>query len=132
MATLPQFLSKLYKETGYQNEADWSILCQAEKLADECTVDPDVPSQWFFLLLIAEMIMGLGFSGFMTLGMSYLHDSVPPEKRAFFQGILLTIFIFGPLLAFGFILPAVSMMYVDFYRADGISMDRLGVSMCNK
>lgn len=46
------------------------------------------------------------------------------EKRAFFQGILLTIFIFGPLLAFGFILPAVSMMYVDFYRANGISMDR--------
>ena len=59
----------------------------------------------------------------MTLGMSYLHDSVVPEKRAFYQGILLTIFIAGPLLAFGFILPAVSMLYVDFYRSD-ISMDR--------
>ena len=32
--------------------------------------------------------MGFGFSGFMTLGMSYLHDISPPEQRAYNQGEL--------------------------------------------
>lgn len=77
MATLPQFLSPPYKQNGYENAADWSILCSSEKSVADCTAQSDAPSQWFFLLLIAEMIMGLGFSGFMTLGMSYLHDSTP-------------------------------------------------------
>ena len=63
--------------------------------------------------------MGLGFSGFMTLGMSYLHDSSSFSQRAYNQGILLTIFIAGPLISFGFVLPTVSIVfYVDFYRGD--------------
>ena len=123
VAVLPQFLSEPYKQNKSENNAEWSLLCKGNDTINTCNESTGSVSSWFFVLLIGEVIMGLGFSGFMTLGMSYLHDSVTPEKRGFYQGILLTIFIGGPLMAFGFILPSVSMLYVDFYRSD-ITMDR--------
>ena len=45
-------------------------------------------SRLFYWILVGEVIMGFGFSGFMTLGMSYLHDISPPEQRAYNQGEL--------------------------------------------
>ena len=45
-------------------------------------------SRLFYWILVGEVIMGFGFSGFMTLGMSYLHDISPPEQRAYNQGKL--------------------------------------------
>lgn len=115
-ATLPQFLSPPYDASG---EASHGILCNAEN--PTCA---ESASKYFFFLLIGEIFMGLGFSGFMPLGMSYLHDSLTsPKQRGFYQGILLAIFVLGPLIAFAFIQPVASLLYVDFYRSDTI-MDR--------
>ena len=115
-ATLPQFLSPPYDASG---EASHGILCNAEN--PTCA---ESASKYFFFLLIGEIFMGLGFSGFMPLGMSYLHDSLTsPKQRGFYQGILLAIFVLGPLFAFAFIQPVASLLYVDFYRSDTI-MDR--------
>ena len=45
------------------------------------------------------------------------------NQKAFVKGILLAIFVCGPLIAFAFIQPVASLLYVDFYRSETI-MDR--------
>ena len=126
-------------EHTFDNITAYGLVCGREP--EQCQKSEN-ESSLFYWILAGELIMGLGFSGFMTLGMSYLHDSSSFSQRAYNQGrvsafrrinsvflaekaytlnqgILLTIFIAGPLISFGFVLPTVSIVfYVDFYRGE--------------
>lgn len=119
--TLPQWLSNPYHEEHvFNNVTTFGMLCPSNDAL--CTSDAN-ESILFYWILLGEVVMGLGFSGMFSLGMSYLQDASPQEDRAYNQGILLAIFLAGPLISFSIIMPIVSyVFYVDFYRAD-IKMD---------
>ena len=119
--TLPQWLSEPYLvEHTFDNRTSYGIVCQMGELSCQSSKNE---SKLFYWILVGEVIMGLGFSGFMTLGMSYLQDASLPNNRAYNQGVFWTIFFTGPLISFGGIFPYVTRKYVDFYRGS-TNMDR--------
>ena len=59
IAVFPQFLSNPYKENGWENKADWSVICRPNQTVSQtCLESAEPASNWFFLLLVGEVIMG--------------------------------------------------------------------------
>ena len=87
--TLQKWLSEPYaKEHIFDNITSYDLICGLGPTVCDETESTETESQLFYWILVGEVIMGFGFSGFMTLGMSYLHDISPPEQRAYNQGEL--------------------------------------------
>ena len=98
--TLPQWLSENYEKT----DAIPLICTESQDVTDveDCEYSESGLFGW---IIFGEVLMGFGFSGFMTLGMSYLHDISPDSDRAYNQAVLMTLFLFGPFLSMGIIYP---------------------------
>ena len=98
--TLPQWLSE-----NYQKSDAIPLICRDDQAADATTECQNSESSLFGWIIFGEILMGFGFSGLMTLGMSYLHDISPNSDRAYNQGVFMTIFIAGPFLSMGILWP---------------------------
>ena len=84
-----KWLSEPYaKEHIFDNITSYDLICGLGPTVCDETESTGTESRLFYWILVGEVIMGFGFSGFMTLGMSYLHDISPPEQRAYNQGEL--------------------------------------------
>ena len=82
-----KWLSEPYaKEHIFDNITSYDLICGLGPTVCDETKSTGTESRLFYWILVGEVIMGFGFSGFMTLGMSYLHDISPPEQRAYNQG----------------------------------------------
>ncbi|MBN3325235.1 SO3A1 protein, partial [Atractosteus spatula] len=76
----------------------------------------------YLLVVIAQVLVGIGASSVQPLGVSYMDDHVKRKDSSLYLGIILTTTLFGPLL--GFLMGAMfTKVYVDAIFIDTEKLD---------
>ncbi|KAH7957978.1 hypothetical protein HPB51_028037 [Rhipicephalus microplus] len=79
------FSSVHFIAPAYQWGSEHQDLCPAGELPDEFCLRGDVRNYWF-LLMLANAIHGIGSTPFYTLGVSYMDESVPTRTVSTYLG----------------------------------------------
>ncbi|VDP10597.1 unnamed protein product [Soboliphyme baturini] len=103
VSTLPQFFSPAYDLNGIGN--DRGDVCEINSTRNyEVTGPVAVGNGWYFyfVLLLGQLLHGIGASPLYTLGISYLDENAPPRYSALYIGIYYACSTVGA--AIGFVL----------------------------
>ncbi|KAL3249780.1 hypothetical protein MRX96_055971 [Rhipicephalus microplus] len=108
------FSSVHFIAPAYQWGSEHQDLCPAGELPDEFCLRGDVRNYWF-LLMLANAIHGIGSTPFYTLGVSYMDESVPTRTVSTYLGVFSCMGVMG--LGFGFMASGFFLrFYVDVTR----------------
>lgn len=106
---LPHFLTGLY-QWGQNDER----ICRKEGDNCEANSDPGL-SKYLFLLMAGHFLNGVSGSTLMTVGMSYIDDSISSESSPLYTGIVHAMLYVG--VGVGYVLGGAALnLYVDFDR----------------
>lgn len=95
---LPHFLAGNYT-VGEKHAA----ICTYEDNAHTCeqAEDPNSLNKlWYFILLVSQLLIGIGAAPLFTLGISYLDENVAQNRTAIYLGIYMAVSTVGPALGF--------------------------------
>ncbi|XP_019637089.1 PREDICTED: solute carrier organic anion transporter family member 3A1-like [Branchiostoma belcheri] len=136
LSGMPHFVTPAYEvdTESVQNATQKSLdVCQANQtMEDSCDANEAIESSnkgaWYAILVIAQMIMGVGSTPIMALGTTYIDDHVMKSSAPLYIGTSYIVFGLGPPL--GFILSGYTVRYyVDFDK--GIDPRLFGLSQDN-
>ncbi|XP_071505132.1 solute carrier organic anion transporter family member 5A1-like [Diadema antillarum] len=125
VALLPQFIFGAYTPTvdsSGENDTTANVCNIGDPPADHCsaevTGDKESGNHAAFVFIICgQIIVGLGWTPVMALGMSYIDDNVKTATSAMYIGYVQSMFGFGRIV--GFLIGGVTVRkWVDFYRDD--------------
>ncbi|XP_062385006.1 solute carrier organic anion transporter family member 2B1 [Sardina pilchardus] len=131
---LPHFLSGPYKYSGFMNSTknNSSEMCQTKDLfnsdwqGQNCSQqDTIVYEEVFPILLLGQLLLGIGGVPIQPFGISYIDDFASKRNSPFYLGILFAVTVIGP--AFGYILSAFLLRFnvdIDKLSQDEIRIDR--------
>ncbi|XP_012673970.1 solute carrier organic anion transporter family member 2B1 [Clupea harengus] len=131
---LPHFLSAPYKHSNFMNSTknNSSEICQTKDLLNSdwphqnCSQqDTIVHEDVFPILLLGQLLLGVGGVPIQPFGISYIDDFASRRNSPFYLGILFAVTVIGP--AFGFILSALMLRFnvdIDKLSHDDIRIDR--------
>ncbi|XP_048085385.1 solute carrier organic anion transporter family member 2B1 isoform X2 [Alosa alosa] len=131
---LPHFLSGPYKYSGFMNSTkkNSSEICQTKDLSNSdwqgqnCSQqDTIVYKEVFPILLLGQLLLGVGGVPIQPFGISYIDDFASKRNSPFYLGILFAVTVIGP--AFGYILSALLLRFnvdIDKLSQDDIRIDR--------
>lgn len=113
---LPKFLAGKYTPSGSITNAHAnSLVCSLSNTTrDYCIKDTSISSSEVYLLVFstAQMILGVGATPLLTLGISYIDENVNPNYSPVYMGIIYSATFIGS--TFGLILAGLSLKtFVD-------------------
>ncbi|XP_014663492.1 PREDICTED: solute carrier organic anion transporter family member 3A1-like [Priapulus caudatus] len=86
-------------DTGL-NLSAWRDTCVGVAAPDTCDDNRQTNKMAIGIIIIGQLILGIGNSSIFSLGSSYVDDNVDPANAAFYLGITYTLRLFGPALGF--------------------------------
>ncbi|GAA6082710.1 solute carrier organic anion transporter family member 2B1 isoform X2 [Tachysurus ichikawai] len=122
LIALPHFFSEKYKYTDDVNSGNENVtgLCQAASnhqaasSNQKCSeVHSDANNAVFPILLLGQLLLGIGSVPIQPFGISYIDDYADKKNSPFYLGILFALTVIGP--ALGYLLGSLLLrFYVDF------------------
>ncbi|XP_014663795.1 PREDICTED: solute carrier organic anion transporter family member 5A1-like [Priapulus caudatus] len=122
---LPHVISESYTVRGHllANVTEENI-CRAASInledhlaSQECEPVSSSSSLYILILVIAQVMIGVGGTPIYTLGTTYIDDHVRKESASLYIGCVYSMVAFGPVV--GFLLGAYLLkLYVDFFTVD--------------
>ena len=103
----PQFI--FFNDDPPEVDSNRFQLCSTNRTEIECAVSNTVA---YLLLLLGQIIIGIGSSTLYSIGISYLDELVHPKYISVHLGFIYVVQVIGPALGFG-IGGAVLSVYVD-------------------
>lgn len=127
VALLPQFIFGAYvplidRSNGNGNSSSATCSAVGGNMTDQCSdndrgTDEGSNHAAFIFIICGQIIVGLGWTPVMALGMSYIDDNVKTTTSAMHIGYVQSMFGFGRIA--GFLIGGVTVRkWVDFYRDD--------------
>ncbi|XP_041471626.1 solute carrier organic anion transporter family member 2A1-like [Lytechinus variegatus] len=125
VALLPQFLFGAYvplSDGSKGNSSTATCSAGSGNITDHCTknegdTDNGETHAAFVFIICGQIIVGLGWTPVMALGMSYIDDNVKTSTSAMHIGYVQSMFGFGRIA--GFLIGGVTVRkWVDYYRDD--------------
>ncbi|KAK6492775.1 solute carrier organic anion transporter family member 3A1-like [Huso huso] len=117
LCALPEFVSHQYDyqkvkiSTSRDTCSTGKPSMEKEDEMESC-METQSSNMMYVLLVIAQVLIGVGASSVQPLGVSYMDDHVKKKDSSLYLGIILTTTLFGPLL--GFLMGAIfTKVYVD-------------------
>ncbi|XP_078065407.1 solute carrier organic anion transporter family member 2A1-like isoform X3 [Mustelus asterias] len=131
LLTLPHFISEHYDystdtvgNVSYPNADTCQPANQTHSL-EYCTKSDirfNTMSSVWVIIIIAQLIVGIGSVPIQPFGISYVDDFAEPSNSPLYIAILFAISVFGP--AFGYLLGSVMLrLYVDLDRVNPATID---------
>ncbi|XP_047661571.1 solute carrier organic anion transporter family member 2B1 isoform X2 [Tachysurus fulvidraco] len=122
LIALPHFFSEKYKYTDDVNSGNENVtgLCQAASNLQAASsnqicseVHSDANNAVFPILLLGQLLLGIGSVPIQPFGISYIDDYADKKNSPFYLGILFALTVIGP--ALGYLLGSLLLrFYVDF------------------
>ncbi|XP_053423415.1 solute carrier organic anion transporter family member 4C1 [Nycticebus coucang] len=105
--SLPQFFSG-----EYQLGSIFEDTCLSTRNSTSCTASASSLSNYLFVFILGQLLLGTGGTPLYTLGTAFIDDSVPTHKSSLYIGIGYSMSILGP--AIGYVLGGQLLtMYID-------------------
>ncbi|XP_047009433.1 solute carrier organic anion transporter family member 3A1 isoform X1 [Ictalurus punctatus] len=128
LSALPEFLTNQYeyKSTKVWRKEPGRDMCSNMSRRDVddgglCSNKANT-NMMYLLLIVAQVLLGIGATPVQPLGVSYIDDHVQKKDSSLYIGILFSTLVFGP--ACGFILGSVcTKFYVDAVFVDTTKLD---------
>ncbi|XP_004375108.2 solute carrier organic anion transporter family member 4C1 [Trichechus manatus latirostris] len=117
--SLPQFFSG-----EYQLGSIFEDTCLATRNSTSCTSSASSLSNYLYVFILGQLLLGTGGTPLYTLGTAFIDDSVPTHKSSLYIGIGYSMSILGP--AIGYVLGGQLLtIYIDtaMGRSTGINKD---------
>ncbi|XP_048460622.1 solute carrier organic anion transporter family member 2A1-like isoform X1 [Rhincodon typus] len=131
LLTIPHFISERYEYSKATNEnVNYSNIdiCHPENQTqsmENCTkftVHSNNMSIVWVIIVIAQLIVGIGTVPIQPFGISYVDDFAKPSNSPIYIAILFAISVFGP--AFGYLLGSVMLrLFVDLDKVNPAAID---------
>ncbi|XP_041126787.1 solute carrier organic anion transporter family member 3A1-like [Polyodon spathula] len=129
LCALPEFVSHQYDYQKVKISASRDTCSTGKPSMEkedemESCMETQSTNMMYVLLVIAQVLIGVGAASVQPLGVSYMDDHVKKKDSSLYLGIILTTTLFGPLL--GFLMGALfTKVYVD---AIFIDTEKLNIS----
>ncbi|XP_060690329.1 solute carrier organic anion transporter family member 2A1-like isoform X2 [Hemiscyllium ocellatum] len=131
LLTIPHFISERYEYSKAANEnVNYSSIdtCRLEnqtqsmEICTKFTVHLNNMSIVWIIIVIAQLIVGIGTVPIQPFGISYVDDFAEPSNSPIYIAILFAISVFGP--AFGYLLGSVMLrLFVDLDKVNPATID---------
>ncbi|XP_038672545.1 solute carrier organic anion transporter family member 2A1-like isoform X1 [Scyliorhinus canicula] len=131
LLTLPHFISGRYEystatvgNASYPNSDTCQPVNQTRSLeyCSKSDIGYNTMSSVWVIIIIAQLIVGIGTVPIQPFGISYVDDFAEPSNSALYIAILFAISVFGP--SFGYLLGSLMLrLFVDFNRVNPATID---------
>ncbi|XP_046945629.1 solute carrier organic anion transporter family member 4C1 isoform X5 [Lynx rufus] len=114
--SLPKFFSGKYQLGSLYEDT-----CSATRNGTSCTSSSSSLSNYLYVFILGQLLLGAGGTPLYTLGTAFIDDSVPTHKSSLYIGIGYSMSVLGP--AIGYVLGGQLLsMYIDVNMGQSIDI----------